>query len=68
MKRTAGALRLLVVAVARGVGLEGAFLLAGTALLAAAASYVSPVGPLVVVGTMCVLAGLALAIPSRRTD
>ena len=66
MKRAAFALRSLSTAVVSGVGLEGAFLLAGTVLLAVASSYLSPAGPLVVVGGMCVLAGLALAIPARR--
>lgn len=65
MKRAAVALRYHLLVLASAVGLEGAFLLIGTALLAAAASTVSPVGPLVVVGVMCVLAGLALAVPRR---
>lgn len=50
-----------VVAIARAIDLEGAFLIAGTALLAAASSYVHPAGPLAVFGISCLLAGLALA-------
>lgn len=65
MKRAAVALRRLVLSLARVVGIEGAFLLVGTALLAAFASYLHPAGPLFVVGAMCVLAGLALAVPTR---
>lgn len=65
MKRAAVALRHLLATVANAIGLEGAFLLVGTALLAAGASYLHPAGPLLVVGAMCVLAGLALAVPTR---
>ena len=42
---------------------EGAFLIAGTVLLAIGASYVSPIGPYLVVGAMCLLVGLLLAAP-----
>ena len=63
--KTAAALSALIARLAAAVGLEGAFLLAGTVLLAAAASYVSPAGPFFVVGFMCILAGIALAIPRR---
>lgn len=65
MRRTAAAIRSVILSIASSVGLEGAFLLAGTVLLAVAASYVSPIGPLVIIGSMCILAGLALAIPTR---
>jgi hypothetical protein len=61
VKRAALALRSASVAVARAIDLEGAFLIIGTALIAAAASYVHPAGPLLVVGVTCTLAGLALA-------
>lgn len=66
VKRTALAVRSLLGAVAGAVGLEGAFLAAGTVMLAVAAGYVTPAGPFVVVGSMCILAGIALALPARR--
>jgi hypothetical protein len=66
MKRAARALRGLALGLAGAVGLEGAFLLIGTTLLSVAAAHLSPIGPLVVVGSMCILAGLALAVPTRR--
>jgi hypothetical protein len=66
VKRAAVSLRRFALAIATAIGLEGAFLLAGTVLLAVAASYVAPAGPFVVVGVMCILAGIALAIPPRR--
>lgn len=62
MKRTAYALSAYLGSV---VGLEGLFLIVGTILLAIGSSYVSPVGPWLVVGGMCVLAGFALAVPQR---
>lgn len=52
--------------IARALGLEGAFLLAGTLLLAAAASFVHPAGPLLVMGAVCLLLGIALALPVRK--
>lgn len=61
------ALRSLIGIVAKGVGLEGLFLLAGTALLAVGASFVSPAGPWLVTGAVALIAGIALAIPTRRT-
>lgn len=63
MKQAAVAMRTFLADV---IGIEGAFLLTGTALLAYGASYVSPAGPFMVVGLMCVLAGIALAVPARR--
>ena len=66
MKRAAIALRWLIGSVAAGVGIEGAFLLLGTVLLAVASTHLHPAGPLFVVGGMSVLAGLALAIPPRK--
>ena len=52
--------------IAAAVGLEGAFLLAGTAFLAVGAAYLAAWGPWVVAGSACVLAGLVLARPTRR--
>lgn len=66
MKRAALALRGLLLVLATAVGLEGTFLIIGTACLAVGASYIAPAGPWFVVGGMAVLAGLALAIPQRR--
>jgi hypothetical protein len=48
------------------IGLEGAFLAVGTALIAIASGYLSPAGPFFVVGTMCVLVGIVLTVPPRR--
>lgn len=67
MKRAADAIYSVGVYLARAVGLEGAFLIAGTALLAAGSTYVSPAGPLFVVGTVCMVAALGLALPQRRS-
>lgn len=66
MRRATIALRSAIGTVASAVGLEGAFLVTGTAVLAYGAGLVSPVGPYLVVGSMCILAGLALAVPIRR--
>lgn len=66
MKRAATAISILAARFAAAVGLEGTFLVTGTVLLSIASTYVSPAGPLVVVGAMCILAGLALALPQRR--
>lgn len=66
MKQAALALQAIVARLFASVGLEGAFLLAGTALLAIGSGYLSPAGPLFVIGAMCVLAGLALAVPQRK--
>lgn len=66
MKTAAVALRRIALVIAGAVGLEGAFLLAGTVLLSVAASYVTPAGPFVVAGVMCILAGIVLAVPPRR--
>lgn len=64
MKRATVALRRLLV---DGLGLEGGFLLIGTVLLATFAAFIHPAGPLLVVGAVCLLLGLALAVP-RRTE
>ena len=66
MKRAAISIRALVVRLVAGVGLEGGFLLVGTALLAVGSSFISAIGPWIVTGIMCILAGIALAIPERR--
>lgn len=50
----------------RGVGIEGAFLVLGAALLAIGAGLVHPAGPWLVLGATAVLVALALAIPTRR--
>ena len=68
MKRAAVALRRLIARIAAAVGVEGLFLGAGTASLAYGASWLSPAGPPAVVGVMCILAGVALALPERGTD
>jgi hypothetical protein len=60
MKRGAVALRSLSALVASVVGLEGAFLLVGTACLTAAASYVSPAAALAVFGIVTTITGIAL--------
>lgn len=52
--------------IARALDLEGAFLLAGTLLLSAAASFFHPAGPLLVMGAACLLLGIALARPGRK--
>ena len=64
MKRAAVALYALLRSVAAAV--EGLFLAVGTGLLAVGASYFHPVGPWFVVGGVCLLLGLALAMPARR--
>lgn len=66
MKRAAVALRSLLGSVARAVGIEGVFLTIGTCALAVASSYISAAGPWFVVGAVSLLAGLALALPTRK--
>lgn len=66
MKTATVALADFLSRIAAAVGIEGAFLLAGTVFLAVGASYVSPAGPFLVVGFMSVLAGIALALPRRE--
>ena len=66
MKRAAVALRRLAGSVASAVGLEGLFLTIGTCALAVASSYISAAGPWFVVGAASILAGLALALPTRK--
>ena len=52
--------------IARAVGLEGAFLLGGTLLLAIGASYLTPAGPWFVSGAVALVVGIALAFPRSR--
>lgn len=66
MKRAAAAIRRLFGAVTNGIGIEGAFLIAGTCSLAVASSYISAAGPWFVVGAVSLLAGIALALPTRK--
>lgn len=66
--KPAVALRSLLTRIASALGLEGGFLLVGTALLAVFASYLHPAGALAVVGVMCIVIGIALAVPVRRTE
>lgn len=66
MKRAAAAIRVLASRLADTVGVEGAFLLAGTGALAVASSYISAAGPWFVVGAISLLAGVALALPNRK--
>lgn len=66
MRRAAAALRGLALSTASAVGLEGAFLATGTALVAVGSTYISAAGPFFVVGAMALLAGVALALPTRK--
>jgi hypothetical protein len=65
MKRAAQAVNALVVRIASAIGLEGAFFVIGTALLAAGSSFIHPAGPLFVIGAACVLVSVALTVPER---
>ena len=65
MKQAAVAVRSLLGRIAAGVGLEGGFLAVGGILLAVGASYLSPAGPWLVLGFLCVVIGIAVAVPSR---
>lgn len=65
MKKGALAVRLHIARLAAGVGLEGGFLLIGAILLAVGSSFISPAGPWLVLGGLCVLVGIALAVPAR---
>lgn len=66
MKRAAVALRAMLAGFGRAVGVEGTFLIAGTCCLAVASSYISAAGPWFVVGAASMLAGIALALPTRK--
>ena len=61
MKRAAAAL----VVVARAVDIEGAFLLVGGGLLAVGSSFLHPAGPWIVVGGLCLLIAVGLALHPR---
>lgn len=65
MKRAALALRSGLVWLAGQVGLEGTFLLVGTASLAVWANYFGPAWPWAVVGVMSLLTAFALIVPKR---
>lgn len=65
MRHATLALRGAMLRVIRWVGIEGAFVAAGTAVLAVGAALISPAGPYAVVGLVLVLYGLALAAPRR---
>lgn len=67
MKRAAIALRALLRRAAASVGAEGTFLGVGTIGLAYVANYIHPVGAAAVVSVMCLVVGVALAVPSRNT-
>lgn len=66
MRAAAIAIRAYVLMLASSVGLEGLFLIVGTACLAVGASFISPAGPWFAVGVMATLAGLVLAVPPRK--
>ena len=66
MKRPTEALAALTARIARGLGIEGAFLLAGTTLLAIGASYLGPAWPWIVTGAVALLIGLALSLPAPK--
>jgi hypothetical protein len=67
VKATAVAVFGLMSRIGSAVGIEGALLLIGTIALSIGSAFISPAGPWVVVGIMCILAGIALALPGRRT-
>lgn len=56
----------LVSRIAAAVGLEGALLLLGTALIAIGTSYISPAGPWIVTGAVILLVAIALAWPAPK--
>lgn len=67
MKRAAVATSQLLAAVSAAIGLDGAFLVAGTALVAVGSYFaVSSDAPWFVVGGMCLIVWLALTQPWRR--
>lgn len=59
------ALRTALGRACRWVGLEGALIAAGTAILAAGAALLHPAGAYLVVGVMLIAYGGALALPRR---
>jgi hypothetical protein len=66
MRRAALAIRRSAGSLAAAVGIEGTFLIIGTACLAVASSYISAAGPWLTVGAVSMLAGVALAVPTRK--
>jgi hypothetical protein len=66
MKRASIAVNRLLHRIAASIGLEGAFFFAGTALLAAFASFIHPAGPLLVFGVACVLISVSLVVPDKE--
>lgn len=66
MRRAAAAIGGLVRSTASAVGLEGSFLALGTVITSVGASFVSPAGPWFVVGIVCLIAGIALALPAGK--
>jgi hypothetical protein len=52
--------------IARAIGLEGAFLVVGTVLLAIGSSFVNPIGPWLVLGVAALVVGFILARPAPR--
>lgn len=59
------ALRAAILRALRWVGIEGALIIAGTAVLAAGAALLHPAGPYGVVGLILIVYGAALAMPRR---
>jgi hypothetical protein len=53
---------------AAAVGIEGAFIALGTALLALSASFIHPAVAVAVVGFMSLVIGAVLARPTGRAD
>lgn len=68
MRRAVAALRYQLARLSTGVGLEGAFVLIGTGLLAAFAQSLHPLGAVLIVGIVSLALGLALAVTPRRTS
>lgn len=66
MRRAILALRRDLWTLARAIDVEGAFVIAGTAILASGAGAISPAGPYFVVGTVLLLLGFALARPVKK--
>ena len=66
MKAAAVAVFGLLSQIGSAIGLEGAFLVIGTIALSVGSAFIHPAGPWLVIGIMCILAGIALAVPGRR--
>lgn len=50
----------------KAIGLEDALLVVGTITLAVGGSFISPAGPWIVVGLVCLALGLAVAVQTAR--